>query len=164
MAVRMPAKRRRQRRVQRRGFTLAEVIVGAIILGIGLAAVVSVSSRAMMNHTRGERMIVASWLADELLAMVLVEGPQAYLTRRNLEGAFEEPFEEYTYTMEIEYFSDVEPYRVTAVVGWPPYDDSSLVEIQTWMAARQTWDDEELPERAPEEPIDRMRRYYDDEW
>ncbi len=157
------SRRHYQGRSTRRGFTLVEVVIGTIILGIGLAVVMSISSRAMINQTRGERMIVASWLADELLAMVLVEGPDTYLSRRSLEGAFEGAFEEYTYSLQIDYFSDVEPYRVTATVGWPPYDEASLVEVQTWIAARQG-EAEHMPDRAPDEPIDRMRRYYDDEW
>lgn len=146
---------------RRTGFSIPEVIVGAMILGIGLATILAATSRALNNQTRGERMQVASWLADELLTMVLVEGPETYLTGRSSEGAFDGEFADFTYEIAIERVNEHEPFRVAVAVGWPPYDLSSLVEVRTWVAVRRGEEEEPVP-RIPPEPIDRFERYYED--
>ena len=57
------------RRRPRRGFALMDVIVGGVMLGIGLAVVLTLASRAIASQAQGERQMVAAWLLDELLAM-----------------------------------------------------------------------------------------------
>ncbi len=71
----MPRRRFGTSRRTRKGFALVDVIVGGAMLGIGLGAIISVTARSLTQQSDGERRLVASWLADELLNMVLLEGP-----------------------------------------------------------------------------------------
>ena len=58
-----------------RGLALIDVIIGSSMLAIGLAVIISMSSRSLIRQGDAERQITASWLADELLTMALVVGP-----------------------------------------------------------------------------------------
>jgi hypothetical protein len=129
------------------------------MLGIGLAAVISITSRALATQSDGEKRLQAAWLADELLNMVLVEGPKDYGVLYDMAGAFYEPFEEFGYTVDIE---DVTPdllYRVTATVSWGERE-RDFIEVQALISQRQG-DPEQL--REPLEPVDREARWYEDE-
>lgn len=150
-----------RRRPVRRGLALIDVVVGGLMLGVGLSVVLSVASRAIARQTEGEKRMVASWLADELLNMVLAEGPEDYPAVHDTEDAFGAPFEEYSYTVDIESLGRSEPYRVTATVSWPGRA-VNFVEVQTIIAAHQG---EPIQLREPYEPVDRDARYFgeDDE-
>ena len=80
----------------RRGFALVDVIIGGVLLAVGLAVIISLNSRSLANQVDGERQLTASWLADELLSMVLVNGPVDYPKMNDTSGRFEPPFEEFT--------------------------------------------------------------------
>ena len=57
---------------RRKGIALIDVIIGSVMLAVGLAVVISMSSRSLLRQSNAERQITASWLADELLTMALV--------------------------------------------------------------------------------------------
>ncbi len=147
----------------RRGFALMDAIVGGIMLGIGLAAILSVASRSVALRTEGQRQIVAAWLLDELLAMVLVEGPVAYPQLYATQGRFDFPFEDFEYDLDIDDLGLQEPFRVTATVRWAQGVRSRQAHAQTYIAERRGDAMEDLERRAPLEPIDRVLRYFDDE-
>ena len=71
MMIRSPRTQTRTRR----GIALMDVILGALMLGIGLTVIVSLASRSISLQAQSQRQLTAAWLVDELLAMVLVEGP-----------------------------------------------------------------------------------------
>ena len=48
-------------------------------------------------QSSGEKQLTASWLADELLSMVLVEGPDNYPKRNDTSGRFTAPFEGFSF-------------------------------------------------------------------
>ena len=52
---------------RQRGFALMDVIIGATILGVGLAVVISMSSRSLARQAEAEKQITASWLALSLI-------------------------------------------------------------------------------------------------
>ena len=56
-----------QTRSLRRGWALIDVIVGGVILGIGMAAVISIAERSLAMQQRSERELVAAQLLDGLL-------------------------------------------------------------------------------------------------
>ena len=149
----------RHRRVGRRGIALLDVIIGAVMLGVGLAVVVSLSSRSLAVQTDGEKRMVAGWLADELLTMVLVEGPVEYGKQYDTSGRFYEPFEDYFYELDIRETGVGQPYRVIATVGWytSTYDGEN-VSIETYIAPRLG--DPEQP-RTPREFVDREQIHYE---
>ena len=143
----------------RRGMALMDVIIGAVILGIGLAVLMSLSSRSLAAQSEGEHQIVAAYLADELLNMVVVEGPVDYPRRYDTAGWFGEPFQDYFYDLAIQDEGLGVPYRVTATVGWNHGRRTQSVQVQTQIAAHEA-----PPEpREPLEPVDRYERWFGEE-
>jgi Tfp pilus assembly protein PilV len=143
---------------RRRGIALFDAIIGGVILGIGLSVLLSITARSLAMQTAGEKRLTASWLADELLAMVLVEGPDRYPMLYDTAGAFGPPFEEFAYEVDITNLGRDAPYQVNAFVRWSdrPRDQ---VQVETLIALR-AGEFEQL--REPLEPVDRDARYYDD--
>lgn len=144
---------------RRRGIALAEVLVGGIMLAIALGVVLTVSARSLSTQAAGQSRLVASWLADELLTMVLVEGPAQYGMMYDTTGRFDPPFEDFQYDLDIRFQGQVVPYKVQAVVSWGPRSNER-VEVETLIAVRQG--DPEQP-RQPFERVDRDARYYDED-
>ncbi len=144
----------------RRGIALMDVILGGVMLGIGLTVIVSLASRSIAMQAQSQRQLTAAWLVDELLAMVVVEGPVVYPKLYSTTGQFDFPFEDYSYEVVIDDIGLRLPFRVTAFVRWPHADDFRQVEAQTYVAER-LGDPNQI--RMPLEPIDRIGRYYDEE-
>ena len=159
----------RPRLPKRRGAALMDAIIAGVMLGIGLAAIISIASRSLATQADGEKRLQAAWLADELLAMVLVEGPKDYAEIHDSSGRFEDPFTVYTFDVDIEDQGFDQPYKVTATVRWgDPYDrPGDSVQVETLIAQPQyteeQLEDDRYQQRAPLEPVDRESRWYDDE-
>ncbi|MCH7799192.1 MAG: hypothetical protein IID28_12220 [Planctomycetes bacterium] len=142
----------------RRGIALMDVILGGVMLGIGLTVVISLASRSMTIQAHAQKQLTAAWLVDELLAMVLVEGPVNYPKLYSTSGRFDFPFEDYEYDVVIEDIGLRQPFRVTAYVRWPHHGDFRQAQAQTYIAERLG---DPTQVRIPLEPIDRIGRYYD---
>ena len=140
-----------------RGVALAEVIVAAIILAIGLTVVISISTRALGMQSDGERRITAAWLADELLNLVLADGPEEFPRINDLAGQFGDPFDEYEYEIMIEDQGLGQPFQVTSIVSWPGPGGLRWVELQTLVAERKG---DPYQPREPYEVVDREARYF----
>ena len=142
--------------IPRRGIALLDVILAGVMLGVGLAVVIGLGSRSLARQALGEKQVTASWLADEMLAMVLVEGPMDYAREFPLRGRFEAPFDAFEYELEIVDQGTYQPFIVRARVQWPSGPRFRNVTIQTILAqplAEPTW------AREPPETIDRQGRY-----
>lgn len=154
----------------RHGVILLEVILAAIVLALGLTVVISLSTQSMSRQLDGERRMTAAWLADELLSMVVVEGPRnfanaepsGWLGADARDGHFPPPFQEYSYELDLEAIGDFQPYNVTATINWLDGSRKKQLVIMTKIASRHGEEDEESP-REPIEPLDREGRYYEDE-
>lgn len=145
----------------RRGIALMDAILGGMMLGIGLAVLLSVTQRSLAMQSQGQRLLVASWIVDELLAMVLVEGPVAYPQMYATHGRYESPpFDDFEFDVDIQDIGLGKPLLVTATVRWPRGRGYQQVQAQTYIAQRLG---DPIQVRAPFEPIDRLSRYYDDE-
>lgn len=153
-------KPRKTSRRPRRGFALIDVIVGGVMIGIGVAAMITITSRALTSQTEGEQILVASWLADELLNMVLVEGPVEYPKIHDTIGRFEEPFASFEYEVDIQDLGPRQPFRVIAYIRWPKMRGMREIAVETLIAVRLG---EELVPRMPIDILDREARYFDDE-
>lgn len=144
----------------RRGFALVDVILGGILLSIGLAAIISLATRALKAQTDGEKQMTAAWLCDELLSLVVVDGPVNYPRQHDTSGQFEYPFQDFAFDLEITSQGNGLPYAVTATVSWEAGRGRRNVQVQTLIAERKD-DPDEL--RTPEEPIDRDERWHPSE-
>lgn len=149
-----------QRRSRRRGMALADAILGGVMLGVGVAAIMSITTRSLSAQAQGERRLVAAWLADELLSMVVVEGPEDFGRSNDTSGRFGVPFERYAYEVTLEQGGRGKPFLVTALVHWGDRATEE-VRVQTFVAQRQG--DEPDEPREPYEEVDRDARWFDDE-
>ena len=145
---------------QRRGFALVDVILGGMLLSIGLASIISLATRALKSQTDGEKQMTAAWLCDELLSLVVVDGPINYPRQHDTSGTFEYPFQEFSFDLDIVNQGNDIPYLVTATVSWTAGRGVRNVQVQTLIAVRKDNPDET---RVPEEPIDREERWYGEE-
>ena len=138
----------------RRGWALIDVIVGGVILGIGLAAVISIAERSLAMQERSERELAAAQLLDGLLNEVLATGVVEWQLGRATDGAFDAPFDEWKWELDIRKQGLGDPYEVTAIAR-----DIRGTEyrVDTLMAPRP--ENTEEPTRAPTTPIDRQARY-----
>jgi hypothetical protein len=144
-----------------RGIALVDVMIGTVLLAIGLAVVISLTSRSLATQTDGEKRLTAAWLADELLNMVLVEGPIDYPKLYDCSSHFDGPFSEFEYDVNIEDLGPREPFRVTATVRWPSGRGYQQIQVGSMIADRGG--DPTQEHRAPLNPIDREERYLDAE-
>jgi Tfp pilus assembly protein PilV len=147
-------------RGSRRGAALIDVIIGAIMLGIGLSVIISVSSRSLAMQNDGERRMVAAWLADELLNHVVIEGPEEYRRNVDLRGEYGAPFEGYSYEVQIEDIGLNMPFRVTVTVSWPSGRAMQQVQVQTLIAEKRGEMFEEH-RREPDVMLDREQWHYE---
>lgn len=162
------------------GFALVDVIVAVVILGVGLAVIISLSGRSIASAQQGETLAIAAALADEQLNLVLARGPDDYARRFPVEGACDVPFESYDFRLEFSGGRSVgEPYDVRVTISWgggsgggssgspaasssspaavgASASDSKSLTIRTLMAVRDLGIEAETdPDRRPVTPIQR---------
>jgi type II secretory pathway pseudopilin PulG len=138
----------------RRGWALVDVIVGGVILGIGLATVISIAERSLAMQQRSERELVAAQLLDGILAEVLSVGVVEWDLTRAPTGSFDAPFEAWEWELRIDKQGTGDPYRVLATAR---HADGAEFRVETLVAPRP--ENTEEPQRAPTAPIDRQGRY-----
>ena len=143
-------------RRRNRGFTLIEVMIAGVVLAIGMTALLTLTSRAISMQRRGEQKIIAAALLDETLGVVLTEGPNDYTRMHSSSGACDEPFEDWSYVVDIENAVGSDPFRVLATVIAPNGDEFMC---ETLIAPKLGEFPD--PERMPPEPIDREGRWLD---
>lgn len=143
---------------RRTGLALIDVIIGSVMLAVGLAVVISMSSRSLLRQGDAERQVTASWLADEILTMILVVGPDEYEKLYPKTGQFEPPFEQFRYEIEMEEESIYMPVKSTAKIFWDVSGNDHSISIETMIARRHG----DVVDRLPAEPLDREARYWDE--
>ncbi|MDP7005361.1 MAG: hypothetical protein QF718_04030 [Phycisphaerales bacterium] len=141
----------------RHGLALIDVIIGSAMLAVGLAVVISMSSRSLARQANAEKQITASWLADEILSMVIVVGPDEYSKTYPKEGRFDQPFDEFNFELVIEDDSLYYPVNAIAKISWDAVGGKHSIEMETKIARRHG----DPVERLPAEPIDREQRYWE---
>ncbi len=147
--------RRGRRNRSRRGFALVDAIVAGLILAIGLTAIITLSARALALQQKGEVQLVAANLLDELLATVLMEGPEDFREMYDTFGRYGPPFEEYDFAVLLEDRGRGNTFRVTATVRHRP--TAAEFSVETYISTREG--DDPNPLREPFEPLDRESLY-----
>ncbi len=141
----------------RAGFALVDVIVGAVILGASLAVVVGLAGQAVTAQTRGQDLSTASMLADEQLNLVLARGPDDYAKRFGSAGRCDEPFEDFSFSVNIAGTGQSAPYEVSATITWTRVWGTQSLTIRTLIASRISGDEfEPDPDRRPQSPVQRV--------
>ena len=142
---------------RRNGLALVDVIIGSSMLAIGLAVVISMSSRSLIRQRNAEMQITASWLADELLATVLVVGPDEYEKTYPKSDHFDPPFEEFWYEIDLSDDAFYLPVETSATIFWSVGSSEHSLSIETLIARRHG----EPVDRLPVEAVDREQRYWE---
>lgn len=137
----------------RRGVILVDAIVGTIMLGIALAVMLGILSRAVGSQTQGEEFQNAANLLDEQLNLVLARGADSYGKEYPLEGPCEAPFAHYRYKLAIDGGQGGNPFHVVATVFWLSGGRERSASCETYIAPRLG--DDPDPIRRPGETINR---------
>ena len=154
---------RRTGRRTRRGVALMDALIGGVLLGIGITALLSLSSRSISMQRDGERRLQAAWLADELMNTILVEGPDDYSKQFAASGRFDPPFEDFRYESRIDFQGERLPHEVTVTVTWLGGGGARRVVLDAEIAERKGEEarldaDPEIS-RRPRETLDRQQRW-----
>ncbi len=145
-----------RRATSRRGVLLIDVIVATVLLGVALTVLIGLTAGASRAQASGERLQIASMLADEQLQLVLARGPDNYAGRFDTEGPCDPPFADYRYELEISGGNSGTPHNVLATILWREGARERSISVETLIAARLG--DEPNPERKPKNPVDRYAR------
>jgi len=132
----------------RRGVLLVDLVVAAVMLGVALSVMISLTGRALTAQRSGERLQVAAMLLDEQLGLVLGRGPDSYASRFDVEGPCEPPFDGYRYRLDITGGTGGEAYKVVATVAWVAGRGEESVSAETRVAPRLGEDPD--PDRRPD--------------
>src|SRR5262245_47803944 len=79
----------RRRRLHTRGMTLIEVLTASVLLGVGVAGLMSTATLAMRNQQKVEQRSVALCLAQEKMSEIDMIGPHVWLLGRPMSGSEE---------------------------------------------------------------------------
>ncbi|MBL0926991.1 MAG: hypothetical protein IBJ11_04970 [Phycisphaerales bacterium] len=142
-------------RSRRRAFALLDALVGAVLLGLGLAAIVGLSASAISSQTRGEELERAAALADQKLNLVLAVGPDRFGAAFPTRGPGDAPYEDLTYELTITSRGDTDPFFVRCTVTWGPRFSPRSLSVETLIAARRG--DDPDPDRKPDQSVDRSQ-------
>jgi Tfp pilus assembly protein PilV len=139
---------------RRSGFALVDAIIAGVVLAIGLTMIFMLTSRSLDLQRRGEIEVMAAGMMDNILSMVLLEGPADYPDLHPVSGQGEFPYEQFEYRVNIQDPGEGEPYSVSVEVT---HLTGRSYRCETLIAAKLG--EEPDPVRYPEEPIDREARY-----
>ena len=112
--------------------TLVEVLVSAVLLGVGVAGLMSAASLSMRNQQRSDQRSVGLGLAQEKLAEIEMLGADNWIVARPSEGVEDRGGMAYSWTTRIaqqEEFGRL--YSVAVEVNWTTTSGSDSVEIDT---------------------------------
>lgn len=140
--------------MKRRGFALMDAILGGLLLAIALTGVLSLATRSMQMLREGEEEVIASVLLDELLSMVLVEGPADFPKLHDTAGRFDGPHSDWSFELLIESQGLGDPWRVVATVRSPRGES---YRCGTLVAPRP--ENAPIVNRRPPQRIEREDRY-----
>lgn len=139
----------------RRGVLLVDVIVGTVIIGVSLAALIGVLGRAISSQSDGEKMQTAASLIDEQLNLVLMRGADNYAGRYPTEGECDPPFQDFRYQVDVGGGSTGTPYQVRATVFWNSGGRERSASASTLIAPRLGTEPD--PIRTPDQPVERIQ-------
>lgn len=120
-------------RHQRAALTLVEVLVSSVLLGVGVAGLLSVATLAMRNLQRSEHRAAALCLAQEKLAEVEVVGPHTWSTGHPLQGTQSQGTVTYGWTLTLDPLAAGELYSVLVEVRWSGPGGNGAVQLETWL-------------------------------
>jgi len=137
-----------------RGFLLVDVIVGTVLLGIALGGILTVSVRALTMLREAADLRQAGMVADEIMSTVHAYGTDEFSRVIRSRGEASEPFERFSYQIDVDSGRPGEPDEVEVLVTWQSATGQRRSFILEALIA-PLMGDEPDPNRQPPEPIDR---------
>jgi len=141
-------------RSARRGFLLVDVLVGAVLLGIALAAILTVSMRALSVQRQAADLRRAAMVADEVMGVVHAFGYEDYERVIDSSGPAPAPHERYAYEVDVDENGTGAAADVAVTARWRSATGSPRSFILEAMIAPRLGEEPD-PNRTPPEPVDR---------
>lgn len=113
------------------GFSLLEVLLAALILGLGLAGIMEGMTLALQSHGDSERSTTAILLADGLLEEICAAGlpPEG-----ESEGDFGDLFPRYAWTRRVEPIEPAGLHEVRVAIRWREGErEAEIYELTTFI-------------------------------
>jgi Tfp pilus assembly protein PilV len=118
----------------RHAMTLIEALVATVLLGVGVAELVSAAALAMRNQQRSELRTAAIYLAQEKMAEIEMAGPHLWLLDHPGEGTEMRGGTTYTWKIAIEQKTVGELFDVKVEISWlSSLGQTANAELETWM-------------------------------
>lgn len=131
--------------------TLVEVLVATVILGMGVAGLMSAASLGMRNQHRSEMRAGAQFLAQQKLSEVDLIGAHVWLLARPTSGEEELAGRTYRWSLAIQQQQVGQLFVVRVQVEWPDPGGGS-VELETWLNDYEAMAPEEEAGRTGQNP------------
>jgi len=113
--------------------TLIEALVSSVILGVGVAGLISAATLGMRNEKKSEQRTAAIYLAREKMAEVEMKGPHIWALGQPTSGVEERKNVTYDWTIQIDPFSAGELFDVAIKVDWFGSAGQGSVTLETWL-------------------------------
>lgn len=136
------------------GFLLVDVIVGTVLLGVALGGILTVSVRALSMQREAADLRRAGMVADEIMSTVHAYGTEEFTRVIRPNGRATEPFERFSYEVDVDAGRVGAPDAVEVLVSWQSATGQRRsFTLEALIAPRVG--DEPDPNRQPPEPIER---------
>ncbi len=122
---------RRNRKITIKGFTLIEVLVSAVLLGVGVVGLMSAATLSLRNSQRSEYKAMAMNLAREKIAEIEALGAHLWMLGRETNGSEFRHEVNYEWTITIDQLSVGELFDVKVEVVWQAPAGSGKVQLET---------------------------------
>ena len=111
--------------------TLVEVLVASVLLGVGVAGLLSAAALGMRNQGRSEQRIAALYVAREKLAEVETVGPRIWSLTESSQGGERRGNVGYEWNIDITALTEGELFDVEVTVKWQGLSGDGEVELET---------------------------------
>jgi general secretion pathway protein I len=137
---------------RRHGMTLIEVLVSTVLLGVGVAGLLSVASLSLRNQQRVDQRTAALLLAQEKLAEIDMRGAAVWTQSEPMQGRQQQGQVLYTWQIEIDDLTAGELHSVLVTVNWSAPTSDGSVQLETWLNDYAAVEAEEEPLEQPTPP------------
>ncbi|MFC1782453.1 hypothetical protein ACFL02_02580 [Planctomycetota bacterium] len=106
--------------------------MGSLILALGVLLINGLSSRCMVDNSRGLEYEQAARLLDECLEeAATTKTLEELINSEKIEGDFQDRYPNYRYLLELEPTEHVDLYQITATVVWTAANNQYQLEAAT---------------------------------
>src|SRR3990172_2733251 len=116
----------------RRALTLVEVLVASVLLGVGVAGLMSAATLGLRNQQRADHRAAALYLAHAKLAELEQVGAHVWMLGYPTQGTEASAGMLYEWTIRIEQQPVGKLFDVLVEVGWSG-PGAGQVELETWL-------------------------------